>query len=99
MRHLSALDALFLQLETQDTPMHVGSLMRLEAPRGARARRGAYESIRRHIEGRLHLAPVFSRRLAFMPMDLASPVWIDAPHVDLDHHIQRLQLAKPGTDA
>ena len=32
MKHLSALDALFLQLETPDTPMHVGSLMLLDRP-------------------------------------------------------------------
>ena len=99
MKHLSALDALFLQLETPDTPMHVGSVMRLAAPRVGRGKHGAYESIRRHIESRLHLAPVFSRRLGFVPMDLANPMWIDAPRLDLDHHIQRLRLEKPGTDA
>ena len=99
MRHLSALDALFLQLETPDTPMHVGSLMRLEAPKAPRGKRGAYASIRRHVESRLHLAPVFSRRLAFMPLDLANPVWIDAPRLDLDHHIRCVRLLAPGSDA
>ena len=79
--------------------MHVGSVMRLAAPRVGRGKHGAYESIRRHIESRLHLAPVFSRRLGFVPMDLANPMWIDAPRLDLDHHIQRLRLEKPGTDA
>jgi len=99
MRHLSALDALFLQLETPDTPMHVGSLMRMAAPRGVRGGRTAYDQIRRHMEGRLHLAPVFSRRLAFMPLDLANPIWIDAEEVDLDYHIRRLQLKAPASDA
>ena len=96
MKHLSALDALFLHLETPDTPMHVGSLMLLEWPKGGM---DAYDAIRRHIAGRLHLAPVFSRKLAFMPMDLANPVWIDEPHVDLDHHIRRLKLAAPANEA
>ena len=99
MKHLSALDALFLHLETPDTPMHVGSLMLLEWPKGARGARDAYDAIRRHIEKRLHLAPVFSRKLAFMPMDLANPVWIDEPNPDLDHHIRRLKLLAPGNDA
>ena len=98
MRHLSALDALFLQLETPDTPMHVGSVMRMAAPRGVRAGRTAYDQIRRHMEGRLHLAPIFSRRLAFMPLDLANPIWIDAEDIDLDYHIRRLRLLPPGTD-
>ena len=88
MRHLSALDALFLQLETPDTLMHVGSLMRMAAPRGVTGRRTAYDQIRRHMEARLHLAPIFSRRLAFMPLDLANPIWVDA-RVDLDYHIKR----------
>ena len=27
---------------------------------------------------RMHLAPVFTRRLAFMPLDLTNPVWVNA---------------------
>jgi len=99
MKHLSALDALFLHLETPETPMHVGSLMLLAPPKGKRAWPDAYDDIRRHIASRLHLAPVFSRKLAFMPMDLANPAWIDAPRVDLDHHIRRLKLPAPGNEA
>ena len=99
MKHLSALDALFLQLETPETPMHVGSVMILEKPR-ARAGKpaDAYTRFRDHIEGRLHLAPIFTRRLAPMPLGLVNPAWIDAP-VDLDHHVRRLRLPKPGTRA
>jgi len=79
--------------------MHVGSLMLL-APSGRKRRgSGVYEGIRRHIASRLHLAPVFSRKLAFMPMDLANPVWIDAPRVDLDHHIRHVQLPRPASEA
>ena len=61
MKHLSALDALFLQLETPDTPMHVGSLMLLDPPP---TRRDPYAAIRAHIAKRIHLAPVFSARAA-----------------------------------
>ena len=91
MKHLTALDALFLQLETAETPMHVGSLMVLE--------KGSYRTIRAHIERRLHLAPIFSRKLAFMPLDLAAPVWVDDGQVDLDHHIVRVRLRSPGSAA
>ena len=96
MKHLSALDALFLQLETPETPMHVGSLMLLG---GFGAKKDPYKAIRAHIEKRLHLAPVFSRVLRFMPLDLASPLWSDAERVDLDHHIRHLRLPRPGTPA
>src|SRR5256885_661571 len=96
MKHLSALDALFLQLETPETPMHVGSLMLLEKPGGTR---GAFAAFRRHIASRVHLAPVFSRKLLFMPLDFANPVWVEAGEVDLDYHIRSLKLPSPGTEA
>ncbi len=95
MHHLSALDALFLQLETAEVPAHVGSVSLLKKPVGHRG--SFYPRIRKHIESRLHLAPLFSRRLAFMPLDLANPIWLGGARVDLDHHIRRLVLPKPGT--
>src|SRR5688572_5234869 len=96
MRHLGALDALFLQLETADTPMHVGSLMLLERARG---RRSPYRAIREHIASRLHLAPVFTRTLAPMPGGVANPVWLDDHELDLAYHLREMRLAKPGTTA
>ena len=97
MHHLSALDALFLQLETPDMPMHVGALILLDKP--AKHRGSFYQKIRDHVASRMHLAPLFSRRLAFMPFDLVNPVWLDGAQVDLDHHIRHQLLPKPGTQA
>lgn len=97
MRLLTALDALFLQLETPETPMHVGSLMLLE-PRPGRKRRDAHGAIRAHLAARIHLAPVFWHKLAPMPADLTSPAWIRA-EPDLDFHIRKMTLPKPGTSA
>lgn len=97
MNHLSALDALFLHLETAETPMHVGSLMLLDVP--VRARKAAFANIRSHIAARLHLAPLFTRRLQFMPLDLANPVWLPADDIDLDYHVRRVSLPQPGTRA
>ena len=48
------------------------------------------------IASRLHLAPVFRRRLAQMPLQFANPVWIDEG-VDLDYHIRRIDLPPPGS--
>jgi WS/DGAT/MGAT family acyltransferase len=96
MKHLSALDAVFLHLETPETPMHVGSLMLLAKPPG---KKSAYAAIRDHIAGRMHLAPVFSRKLGFMPLDVTNPVWLHEDRIDLDYHIRRVTLLKPGTEA
>lgn len=97
MRLLTALDAVFLQLETPETPMHVGSLMLLAKP-GGRRKHDPHAAIREHLAARIHLAPVFWHRLAPMPGDIASPAWIRA-EPDLDYHVRRMRLPKPGTRA
>jgi diacylglycerol O-acyltransferase len=96
MRHLSALDALFLQLETPETPMHVGSLMLLRRPARSRDPHGA---IRAHLARRMHLAPVFTRKLAFIPGDIANPAWLRVAEPDLDYHVRSLRLPRPGSPA
>lgn len=95
MKSLSGVDAAFLHLETPDTPMHVASLSLLE--RRAGDRRDFLAVVRRELARRLHLAPVFTRRLAPMPLQFANPVWVHDDAVDLDHHVQRVTLPPPGT--
>ena len=43
-------------------------------------------------------SPVFTRRLATLPFDLASPVWVEDREVDLDHHIRRIEAAEARHD-
>ncbi len=97
MKHLSALDALFLYIETPETPMHVGSLILLEKPKGHKG--SLFPKIRKHVVSRMHLASLFTRKLAFMPMSLANPIWVDDHDMDLAWHIQSHTLPKPGTRA
>ena len=97
MKPLSGLDALFLHLETPETPMHVGALHLLAAPPGDA--RAYVAAVRRHLAGRLHLSPVFTRRLASMPLAVANPVWVHADAVDLRAHVRHLRLRAPGTFA
>ena len=88
MKSLSGLDATFLYLETPETPMHVGSLNLYELPKGFKG--SFHKAVRQHIAKRMHLAPIFSRRLAFMPFDLGHPIWVEADEVDLDFHIRKV---------
>ncbi|MEJ6023016.1 wax ester/triacylglycerol synthase family O-acyltransferase [Ramlibacter sp. PS4R-6] len=88
MKTLSGLDATFLYLETPETPMHVGSLHLYELPAGFKG--SFHRAVQEHIARRMHLAPIFSRRLAFMPFDLGHPVWVEADTVDLDFHIRKV---------
>jgi WS/DGAT/MGAT family acyltransferase len=95
MKALSGLDGAFLHLETPDTPMHVASLHLVEMPPGYRG--DFHADVKRVMRTRLHEAPVFTRKLAPMPLQFANPVWIEEDKVDLDYHVQRLTLPRPGT--
>lgn len=95
MQHLNNLDAAFLHVETPETPMHVGSLHVFELPPGAAGH--FHERVRAHLAARLHMAPVFHRKLATMPFDLANPVWIEDEDIDVDHHVRPLLLPPPGS--
>ena len=92
MKPLTGLDGAFLSLETPATPMHVGSLHLFEVP--PRYRGNFRNAIKKMIATHLHLAPVFRRRLAQMPLHFANPVWVHEG-VDLDFHIQRVDLPPP----
>ena len=97
MEPLSGLDGAFLHLETPETPMHVASLHQFELPKDYAG--DFHADIRRLMQKRLHLAPVFTRKLAPMPLQFANPVWVKDEHVDLDHHVRRVRLPRPGTRA
>lgn len=94
MKSLTGLDATFLYLETPEMPMHVGSLNLCELPAGFKG--SFHKAVKNHIAKRMHLAPVFSRKLVFMPLDLGHPLWVEADSVDIDFHIRRADPAKKG---
>ncbi len=96
MQHLSGLDSLFLHLESPEMPMHVGSLNVLDLPEGYSG--DFYEDAKARVRERMHLADLFSRKLALMPFDLANPVWVDDDDVDLDYHVRHISLPKPGSN-
>jgi len=97
MKHLTGLDATFLYMETPETPMHVGGLHILDLPAGYQG--DFYEDVKAHVAKRMPLVSLFQRKLALMPFELANPVWVDDDDVDLDYHIRRIVLSKPGSMA
>lgn len=89
MKQLSGLDASFLYLETAEMPMHVGALHLFELPRQYRG--NFLADMRAHVASRLPLAPALRRKLAWMPLNLAAPAWVDADP-DLEEHIVGITL-------
>ena len=96
MRHLSGLDAMFLHVESPEMPMHVGSLNVIKLPEGYAG--DYYEDAKAHVAKRMHLADVFTRKLALMPFDLSNPVWVDDEDIDLDYHMRHVTLPLPGSN-
>jgi diacylglycerol O-acyltransferase / wax synthase len=85
---LSALDSAFLDLETEQAPLHVGWTIRLEG------RPPSLAALRRHLDGRLERVPRFRRRIV-RPL-LGDPHWADDPAFDIANHVHALTLPKPG---
>ena len=96
MKQLSGLDASFLYLETPEMPMHVGALHLYELPAGYKGR--FVRDLRKHVATRLPLMGPLRRRLWWMPLNIANPVWVDA-EPDLDQHIVEIKLPKGSGQA
>lgn len=95
MKSLSGLDGAFLHLETAETPMHVASLHLFDLPRGYS--RDFHVDVKQLMRERMAMAPVLTRKLSPMLLQFANPVWVEDDQVDLDFHVQRLTLPRPGT--
>jgi WS/DGAT/MGAT family acyltransferase len=88
---LNATDATFLYLEDGGkTHMHVGGVFVYEgAP-------PPYPEFVRFVSSRLHLVPRYRQRLAFVPLGLGRPVWVDDPAFDVEYHLRHSALPGAG---
>ena len=98
MQQLSAQDASFIYLESAAAPMHLGSLCIYDG-KDAAADQLSEESITRAIDERLHLNPTMRRRLARVPFEADYPYWIEDASFDLEYHVRRIALPRPGDRA
>jgi len=95
---LSAMDALFLDLEDHNSHMHIGSVSLFEA-KSLRSAAGGIdiERVSRHLEATLLKHPRFRQRLAYVP-GLGRPVWIDDTKFNLHYHVRHTCLPAPGDE-
>ena len=94
MERLSGLDASFLYLETPSLHMHVAMALVFDpstVPDGY-----SFERMKERIAGRIPAAPVFRRRLVEVPFRLGHPVWVDDRGFDIDYHVRRAAVPRPG---
>ncbi|TDF39761.1 wax ester/triacylglycerol synthase family O-acyltransferase [Alteromonadaceae bacterium M269] len=89
MEELSGLDASFLYLETPKIPMHIGGVVVLEGSL-------QFEDFREFISQRLHTVPKLTQKLVSIPLSLDRPYWAEDPDFDVNMHLHRTALPKPG---
>ena len=85
---LTSLDGSFLRLETPTAHMHVAWSGLFEAP--TVAPRPTVAALRGKVAARLSRVPRFRQRLAFPPMRLAEPSWVDDHEFDIARHVTEL---------
>lgn len=94
MRQLSELDASFLYLESETTPMHIGGIYLFDA--SERKTPLAFSTFVAYLRSRLHVVPVFRQRLKEIPLRLGRPYWIDDPDFSLERHLAYVNLGENG---
>src|SRR5947209_8561524 len=87
---LTALDAVFLDLEDRSVHMHVGAVALFEGPPPA------YRDLLATIESRIERVPRYRQRVMFVPLGQGRPVWVDETQFDLEYHVRHTALPPPG---
>lgn len=95
MQQLSGQDAMFIHTELPGLPQHIGGVSIYDqstAPRG----KVRFKQILAMLEARVHLSPIFRRKLVTVPLGLGQPYWAEDPDFDLEYHVRHIALPKPG---
>jgi WS/DGAT/MGAT family acyltransferase len=93
MESMSAQDAMFLHVENDVTPMHIGGVSIFEGPPPP------FEDLRAMIERKLHHTPRYRQKVRFVPLGIGEPVWVDDPYFDIGYHLRHTAVPAPGTAA
>jgi diacylglycerol O-acyltransferase len=95
---LTALDTVFLDLESEAVPMHVGAVLLFDAKPLTLEHGGIdIERIRRYTLNALERIPRYRQRLAWVP-GLRHPVWIDDDRFNIQFHLRHTRLPLPGDE-
>ncbi|MBF6068168.1 wax ester/triacylglycerol synthase family O-acyltransferase [Nocardia farcinica] len=94
MERLTGLDASFLYLETGTQHLHVCALLILDPT--AEGADYSFDAFKAELGRRLAYVPQMRRRLRQVPLNLDHPLWVEDADFDLDYHIRRYGLPRPG---
>src|SRR3712207_5412964 len=89
---MSATDAGFYFAESENTPLHVGSVSVFDGPAPS------YGDLVRLLLSKLPLVPRYRQRVRTVPLQLGRPVWVDDPHFQILYHVRHTAVPSPGGD-
>jgi len=89
---MSATDASFFYAESENTPLHVGSVAVFDGPAPT------YGDVVRLLLGKLHNVPRYRQRVREVPFSLGRPMWVDDPHFQILYHVRHTAVPSPGSD-
>ncbi|CCG02900.1 putative Acyltransferase, WS/DGAT/MGAT [Blastococcus saxobsidens DD2] len=92
MDRMSALDSGFYFAESENTPMHVGSVAVFDGPAPS------YGDVVRLLLSKLPLVPRYRQRVREVPLQLGRPMWVDDPHFQILYHVRHTAVPSPGND-
>ncbi len=94
MRRLTGLDGAFLSLESPTTHLHILGAMIFDP--GDVVGGLEFGGIRDMVADRVRLVPPFRMRMLEVPFGLQHPSMVDDPEFDIDYHVRRVSLPRPG---
>jgi WS/DGAT/MGAT family acyltransferase len=75
--------------------MHIGGVAAFE-PGPWKSHEERFKALIKHIEPRLDLMPRYRQKVAFLPMNVDMPVWVDDEKFDINFHVKRAAVPSPG---
>ena len=92
MDRMNATDAGFYFAESENAPLHVGSVSVFEGPAPS------YGDLVRLLLGKLPTVPRYRQRVREVPLQLGRPLWVDDPHFQVLYHVRHTAVPSPGDD-
>jgi WS/DGAT/MGAT family acyltransferase len=89
---MSPTDAGFFYAESENTPLHVGSVAVFDGPPPS------YGDLVRLLLSKLPLVPRYRQRVREVPLSLGRPMWVDDPHFQILYHVRHTAVPRPGSD-
>jgi diacylglycerol O-acyltransferase / wax synthase len=89
---MSPQDAMFLSVENDVTPMHIGGVSIFKGPPPT------FADVKAMVESKLHHTPRYRQKVRSVPFRVSEPVWVDDRYFDLNYHLRHTAVPPPGTD-